>query len=225
MIGYKKNIFALFAGLLFSMACMAQQKDIGSWNSVKIKAGFNSKWSASTDFLLKSLSLYDRFYYYEIKGGITYSLLAHYSFTLGTGFYNTFNEGEKYEDHSRQKEVRLWQQFTMNQKLSVIEIEHRYTAEQRFRKSFENRFRYRLNVTVPINKREITNNTLFASVYDELFFSDHLPHFSRNRFQAGLGYAFTKNIYVQSGWLREVDFYEDQTPRKNYLMISFSYKL
>lgn len=225
MIHFKRIIFILFTRLLVSGSAFAQEKDLGSWNTIAGKVTFNNKWSAYTEFQLKSLSFYDRFYYYEIKGGITYSFLAHYSFTLGTGFYNTFNEGEKYEDHSRQKEVRLWQQFTMNQKLSVIEIEHRYTAEQRFRKSFENRFRYRLNVTVPINKREITNNTLFASVYDELFFSDHLPHFSRNRFQAGLGYAFTKNIYVQSGWLREVDFYEDQTRRKNYLMISFSYKL
>jgi hypothetical protein len=119
--------------------------------------------------------------------------------------------------------VRLWQQFVMDQKLSIVKIEHRYRVEQRFKDNFENRFRYRLKTSVPLNKREITANTLYLSVYNELFFTDQQPHFSRNRFQAALGYAFTKKFSIESGWLKQVDFNKDNTRKKNYFLLSVSY--
>ena len=225
MANFEKTIFILIAFLFITKAVSAQNKEAGSWSTLNAKATLNSKWSAYTEFQLRSLSFYDRFYYYELKGGVTWSFLPKYSFTLGTGLYNTFNEGEEYEHYSRQKEVRLWEQFIMDQKLSVVEIEHRYRAEQRFKGSFENRFRYRLNVAVPVNKREITAKALYMAVYNEIFFTDKQPHFSRNRFHAGVGYVFNENISVQTGWLRQVDFNKDQTRRQNYFLLSVSYKM
>lgn len=225
MIYFKRIIFILFTRLLVSGSAFAQEKDLGSWNTIAGKVTFNNKWSAYTEFQLKSLSFYDRFYYYEIKGGITYSFLPRYSFTVGTGFNNTFKGGEEYDNYSRQKEVRFWEQLIMDQKLSIVEIEHRYRIEQRFKDNFENRFRYRLNVSVPLNKRKITVNTLYLSVYNELFFTDQQPHFSRNRFHTGLGYVFDKNISLESGWLRQVDFNKDQTRRKNYFLLSVSFQM
>lgn len=141
MTYFNKYILILLGSFLLSIITTGQHKDFGSWNSVNLKVKLNDKWSTYTEFQWRSLKFYERFYYYEMKGGITYSFLPAYSFTLGTGLYNTFNEGEEYENYSRQKEVRLWQQFIMDQKISVIEIEHRYRAEQRFKESFENRFR------------------------------------------------------------------------------------
>lgn len=203
----------------------AQQKDGGTWTTLNVKAVANDTWSAYAEFQSRSLSPLDRFYYYEIKGGATYSFLEKYSFTLGTGFYNTFNEGEKYDGYSEKKEFRVWQQFIMDQKLSVVEIEHRYRTEQRFSEKYENRFRYRLNVSVPINKKEITVKTLFASAFNEVFFTDKLPHFSRNRFHLGAGYVFSKNITLQMGWIRQVDFSKETQRRKNYLFTSLSFTL
>lgn len=221
----KKYIFILFISLIFSKAASAQEKITGSWNVVNIKKIFNKNWSAYTEFQLRSLSFYDRFYYYEWKGGITYSFLSQYSITAGGGVYNTFNEGEHFENYSRQKEVRLWQQFIMDQKLSILEIEHRYRTEQRFKNDYENRFRYRLNVSVPFNKKEITMKTWYGSVYNELFFSDDKPHFSRNRFQIGMGYRFNEVLGLQTGWIRQVDFNKDWTRRKNYIMMLLSLKI
>ncbi len=214
----------MFAFLLLSTNALAQEKGSGSWSMMNVKARLNNKWSVYTELQLRSLSIYQRFYYYEIKGGMTYSFLPGYSFTLGTGFYNTFNEGPDYENYSRQEEVRLWQQFIMQQKLSVLEIEHRYRTEQRFKEVYENRFRYRLNVSVPVNKKEIVPNAVYVSVYNELFFTDKVPHFSRNRFHSGLGYVFNDHISLQSGWLRQVDFNKSQIRKKNYLLVSVSYE-
>ena len=220
----KKLLIAF--GFVFSIhSANAQKKDWGSWTTVNVKKPFNQRWSTYAEFQLRSLSVTDRFYYYELKGGVTYSFLENYSLTLGTGLYNTFDEGPEFDGYSKQKEFRTWQQFISDQKLSIINIEHRYRIEQRFTDSYANRFRYRLNVSIPLNKKEISAKALYASVYDEVFFTDKLPHFSRNRFHTGAGYLFNKNITLQMGWLRQVDFLDQRQRRKNYFFTSFSVRL
>lgn len=202
----------------------AQKKDWGSWTTINVKETFNPRWSVYTEFQLRSLSPAEKFYYYELKGGLTYSFLEKYSFTLGTGLYTTFEERPEFDGYSKQKEFRIWEQFIASQKLSIIEIEHRYRIEQRLSDSYRNRFKYRLQVSVPINKKEITAKALYASIYDEVFFTDNLPHFNRNRFHLGAGYLFNKNIGLQMGWLRQVDFLDQRQRRKNYLFTSLSFK-
>ena len=73
MANFEKTIFILIAFLFITKAVSAQNKEAGSWSTLNAKATLNSKWSAYTEFQLRSLSFYDRFYYYELKGGATYS--------------------------------------------------------------------------------------------------------------------------------------------------------
>lgn len=216
--------------LLIGIVCLyttgqAQTKNSpGSWTTLNGKISGNEKWSGYLEFQMRSLSLYDRFYYYELKGGVTYAFNQNYSFTLGTGLYNTFNEGPEFDDYPKQTEVRLWEQFIMEHQLSVFEIEHRYRIEQRFTEKYANRFRYRLNVSVPLNNLKMDPKTIYLAAYDEIFFADKIPHFSRNRFHAGAGYIVSKNLTVQTGWLRQVDFLKDRERRKSYLFTSLSVK-
>lgn len=219
--------FYFFIGLL--VLCtkgLTQSKNTnGSWTTLNGKINGNDKWSGYVEFQLRSLSLYDRFYYYELKGGATYSFNKDFSFTLGTGLYSTFNEGPEFDGYTKQTEVRVWEQFIMKQKLSIIEIEHRYRIEQRFTEKYANRFRYRLNASVPLNNIKMEPQTVYAAVYNELFFTDKLPHFSRNRFHAGAGYIFNEKLSLQAGWLRQVDFLKNKERRKSFLFTSLSYKL
>ena len=200
-------------------------KKTGSWTTLNAKISGNEKWSGVAEFQIRSLSPYDRFFYYELKGGLTYSINKNYSFTLGTGFYNTFNEGPEFDDYSKKTEIRIWEQFEMKQELATINIDHRYRIEQRYTGKYANRFRYRLNVSVPINNTNMDPQTFYATAFNELFFTDELPHFSRNRFLAGAGFIVSDKITLQAGWLRQVDFLEDKERRKNFLFTSFSVKL
>lgn len=226
MVTYQKIIISLCAAMLTCKSSVAQEKNtLGSWNALKVKADLNNKWSVYSEFQLRSLSFYNRFYYDEFKAGLTYSVTPSFNITAGTGFYNTFKEGVDYDNYSIQKEFRLWEQFVLEQKLAFVEVEHRARIEQRFKDKYANRFRYRLNLSVPLNKKETGPKTLFASVYDEVFFVDESPAFSRNRSFAGLGYIFSEHFSLQSGWLRQIDFYQDWKRRKNYLMMSVSYDL
>ena len=207
------------------MVTAQEKSSMGSWTTLNAKHKFDDKWSAYMELQGRSLALYDRFYYYEWKGGATYAINQNYSFTLGTGLYNTFNEGPEFEDYAKQKEFRIWEQFNMEHNLSIAEIEHRYRVEQKFTDKYANRFRYRLNVNIPLNHLKMYPKTLYLSTYNEVFFNDKLPHFSRNRFQAGAGYIFSEKLTVQAGWLRQVDFSKTGERRKNYLFgsVAFSF--
>ena len=222
---HKKILLFTIVALLLSATIMAQQKKTGTWTILNVKHPLKNKFSIFTDIELRSLSLYERFYYYEAKVGLSYSIKPTFSVALGTGIYNTFNEGAKFDNYSRQKEARLWEQFELQQHLSIIKIEHRLRIEQRFKQHYENLFRYRLNVSVPINKKKIEANTLFAAVYDEVFLRDKAPRLTTNRFEAGLGYNFNKHISIQSGWLRQQGFNDHFNRRKSYLMMSLALKI
>lgn len=225
MICRKKLLAMLVVSLLTYNTMNAQLKNPGSWTTLNVKHDLKNKFSLSTDIELRSLSLYDRFYYYEARAGISYAIKPALSVAVGTGVYNTFNEGTGFDNYSRQKEARLWEQFEWTQHLSIIKIDQRLRIEQRLKKHYENLFRYRLNVSVPINKKTITSNTLWANVYDEVFLKDRYHLLTTNRFQAGLGYTFNKHISIQSGWLRQQGFNDHFNRRKSYFLLSFALKI
>ena len=91
--------------------------------------------------------------------------------------------------------------------INRIKIEHRYRIEQRWRGGeYKNRFRYRINPVIPINKSTIEKGCIYASIYDEIFLSNKAPHFERNRFFVGLGYQPLSTVSIQMGWIRQYDY-------------------
>lgn len=220
-----QKILFSFVIILLSYSSFAQQNDFGTWNVFTVKITSQTKWSGYTEFQIRSISPFRYFFYHEIKAGLTYSFNKNASVTLGSGLYNTFNEGSDYEDYKKKKEFRIWQQFILKQSVSIIDLEHRFRIEQQFSKNYSNRIRYRLNASIPINNKEIIPKTVYAVIYDEVFFTEKAPNFARNRFHLGAGYVFDKKFTVQSGFLRQVDFLEDGNRKKNFLFTSLTYQL
>lgn len=217
------TLFSFFLMLGYINPSMAQIA--GSWSTVSFKGNFNAQWSAFGEIQLRSLSIYNRFYYYEIKAGINYSPQKKILVSLGSGQYNTFREGKDFEDYKKQNEIRVWEQFIYEQNISVLKLEHRLRIEQRFLNEYANRLRYRLNISIPLNKREIVKGAIYLSGYDEVFFSDDIPVFRRNRFFIGGGYRFIHNLSLQMGLLNQTDYSENNPRIKNYLFAGFSMSL
>lgn len=118
-------------------------------------------------------------------------------------------------------EHRPFEQIVIDNKLGRFNISHRYRFEQRFSEtkiysasdsayfhdswSYKNRFRYRFQVNIPLNKKEIENKTLFLTVYDELFisFGKNVKKnmFDQNRIFVGLGYKVNSALGFQVGYV------------------------
>lgn len=219
------TFFAMMRKLCFLFFCLPAwafaQSGVGSWNIYHAKIELNSRFSVFLEPQLRSLSFYQQYHYYELKCGVNYRLNNTFGFSLGMGDYNTYQAGGNFVEPKQNKELRTWAQMNLYNYLQKLKIEHRYRVEQRFGvHNYQNRFRYRFSMTLPIFKHKVEKKTLYINVSDELFLGDDAPFFQRNRFFVGLGYEFTPLVTLQAGWMNQFDYKINDETGKNFLQIA-----
>ncbi|HTN08951.1 DUF2490 domain-containing protein [Agriterribacter sp.] len=207
--------------LLLSKLTFAQNKELGTWQVVNAQLSLSQKWKVFTELQARSNSFFNNFFYYEIKGGLSYSINNNFSFLVGTGRYATYADEGNFAKPFASEEFRIWQQVTMNQYLERLKIEHRYRAEQKWTgDGYRNRFRYRLNMMLPLNNAKLVPGTVYLNAYDEVFLNNKAPHFERNRFFAGAGYILTPVTTVQAGYVNQYNYSLSKRGGKNFLQLS-----
>lgn len=169
---------------------------------------FSPRWIAYAELQARSVEKFQTIDYYELKGGAGYSINDRNQAFAGIGRYATYKEKSL-----SQEELRLWLQYTFSHYISRIDLDHRVRAEQRFfhfpktgEKTTDQRYRYRLSATVPINKKRVVSRTFFVNAFEEVFFGPHENAFKRNRIYAGAGYQFNRSVGMIAGylWQREL---------------------
>ncbi|MBD1366694.1 DUF2490 domain-containing protein [Mucilaginibacter sp. ZT4R22] len=219
-------LFTLMMVLSFSTA-NAQNNKTGTWGiaTVVLPGDSTHRWGGYVELQARSNTFFNQFFYYETKGGVSYDIAKNYSALIGTGRYITYDYNDL-DGPPTVKEFRMWEQLTINSFLERIKIEHRYRAEQRWLNGiYRNRFRYRLNLVVPLNHKKIQAKTFFISVFDEIFLNNKAPHFERNRFSAAFGYQFDKSLSVQAGYLDQYNYSLTTAGGKNNLAITVMYRI
>ncbi|RWY47950.1 DUF2490 domain-containing protein [Mucilaginibacter gilvus] len=219
-------LLTLIMVLLFNTA-NAQNNKTGTWGiaTIVLPGDSTHHWGGYVELQGRTNTLFNQFFYYETKGGISYDIAKNYTALIGTGRYVTYDYNNL-DAPPTVKEFRMWEQLTINSFLDRIKIEHRYRAEQRWLNGiYRNRFRYRLNLVIPLNHKKIEAKTFFVSVFDEIFLNNNAPHFERNRFSAAFGYQFDKSLSVQAGWLDQYNYSLTTAGAKNNLAITVMYRI
>jgi hypothetical protein len=91
--------------------------------------------------------------------------------------------------------------------------------------------RYRLLLTIPLSRKEMTDNTLFFAAYDEPFlgFVNGIAKniLDQNRLCAALGWRFNAACNIQLGYLNQYIIKKDgiQAERNHTLQVSLTYNL
>jgi hypothetical protein len=202
------------------------QGQLGSWNVLSLKATFNNKWGAFAEGQVRSLKFYDDFHYHEFKGGITYALDKNFSFAVATGKYDTYQSGGDFVTPKTSDEIRLFEQLTMSQVLTRVKFEHRYRAEQRFTKEgYKNRFRYRFQMVLPLNRNKVEPKSWFINTSGEIFFTDTPQYFERLRVFAGTGYQISSAHTLLIGYMHQFDYELVDETGKDFFYISFLFDL
>jgi hypothetical protein len=204
----KVGLLALFLTVCLHLKAQTDESTaLGTWNIVNVKLNFDDHWSAFGEAQLRSWRFYDEFFYHELKGGISYRVNKTFGVLVGGGKYETYQLGGDFVTPRTNNETRTWIQFTLNQTIDPVKLEHRYRAEQRWTSSgFRQRYRYRVNPVLPLWRRASGGDRLFLSVFDEVFFTNKAPYFERNRFFAGLGSAVTPHLTAIAGWIYQYDY-------------------
>jgi hypothetical protein len=214
----------------------------GSWfiGTVQLPGTPEHKWGCYAEVQARTNGVFKQYFYNELKAGVSYDIDPNFSVLVAGGRYATSD----YQDLSAgplNVEKRLWEQITLTQFSKRLKLEHRYRIEQRwldFRDdstAFRQRFRYRLNAFLPLNKKTITAGTVFLSVYDEIFLNPKGPVFERNRVYGGIGYQATAHLIVQLGFVNQANynlpaynaghFIPQNTSAKNNVVLAVTYKL
>ena len=222
-----KQFYLLSILLIFTVNVgQGQNSGLGSWNILNAKFNINEKLSVFGEAQLRSLEFYDRFHYYEFKGGVNYKVFSNVIFTFGAGDYNTYKEGGNFVLPMNNDEFRLWPQIALNQSIGKLKIEHRYRAEFRFTSNGNrNRYRYRLSISYPIGKETNGYKPFQLGISDELFFTDKAPYFERNRLLFSINYKVSKDTSVQLGYLTQFDYKINDETGRDFFQVGLFFDL
>ena len=210
----KYKIILLIAIFGYSMSfAQVDESQTGAWYMYFYNLKFNeSQWGIQGDFQYRDWQGLGDKEQLLLRSGVTFTPTnSGVTFTLGYGNVTT---GQFGNDDSTSGESRIYQEALIPQKLgNRFYITHRFRYEQRFveDQDFRTRYRYNLFLNVPINKKALSKNAIYAALYNELFINGQtdigdgreVQLFDRNRTYLGVGYVLNSKIRFQSGWMNQ----------------------
>jgi hypothetical protein len=214
MVSFNNITTRLFLWIVFS-STWAPAQDLGTWNVWNARIPLGKKFTLQAEGQVRSLGFFRSFHYFEYKTWGQFQLREGLALGLGAGRYQTHPEGGNFLLPASVREFRIWPQLLLHQTLSPFSIEQRYRAEFRFANiGFRNRFRYRVALLLPFGTPKNGLRPYFASISNELFFSNRAPYFERNRLHMAFHWRSTKAVTWQLGTVHQFDYrIADETGR------------
>ena len=205
----------------------------------------NEYWGIHTEYQWRRADFMEHWQQSLLRLGIDYYAKNGSQYTFGYGWIESFAYGEQpiarvFNEH------RIWEQFITKSKLGRIDFQHRYRLEQRWLENWlkdienndslggyipKNRARYRIMATIPINRKEMTDNTFFISLYDEVFlgFGPNIAKnvMDQNRLYAAMGWKFNSSLSAQIGYLNQYIIKSDavKAERNHTFQLAVSYNI
>lgn len=225
----RSSYILVVAGLVFSFSSflavgqisntpvIPDQKQID--NTSEFWLGFYTKYRIRErlyyygEYHLRTREFMDQMAQIYLRFGLSYIVNKNFEVTAGvvTPFYWSPNPDAENIDRVV-PQYRGWQQFLFIMPFDRLKIYHQIRTEQRWRRDFvqdspfdlTHRFRYKILGYYPLNHDKLENNTLFLSMYEEIFIqagkSIIYNHLEDNRVFVGLGYILNDNIQFQTGY-------------------------
>lgn len=194
-------LLCVCASLHFSNAQVNGEEELGAWYMYFGTSRISERLSIHSEAQFRYYETTGNFNQLLLRTGLNYHINPEAIATLGYGYISTDGSFDEPVGSLDSREHRIFQQFIVKNKLSVVDLEHRYRLEQRFislggNSNTEHRARYRLQIQFPIA------GDFFASLYDEIFLNLQGEVFGQNRAYAALGYRVSPNLSVQLGYLK-----------------------
>ena len=203
----KRNKFKIILILsLLNTVVKAQKADYGNWLIYFGNKAITKNWNWHHEVQYRNYNAIGDLEQLLLRTGIGYNLSENNNnVLLGYAFINSNKYVANTYEKTSTNEHRIYQQFITKQSFKGINILHRYRLEERLiNNDVSVRFRYFLSLNIPLNKTVMQKNTLYASVYNEVFLNTKKPTFDRNRFYTALGYMVTNNLRFELGTMTQM---------------------
>ncbi len=221
-----KKIFFLLV-LSVSLA-YSQNNDVhlSGFSMVSLTYKIDKSWMVYAELQERSIEDFSKPDYYEIKGGVGFNVNKNNQVFIGLGRYAIYTNSS-----ISKEEFRLWLQYIYSLNIDKLKIDNRFRAEKRFFhnpitdvNSNDERYRYRITATYPLNNDKLDPKTFYINAFDEVFVGPNDDLFKRNRIFGGFGYVFTDFLSTNLGymWQRELS---PTTRNLHFLYIGFNFTL
>ena len=182
--------FLVAVGLFLSVQPLrAQNTRINNFNNIGWFSYFgtfklNGKWGIHTEYQWRRVNTISDWQQGLLRLGVNYQATPKLQLRLGYAWAETFAYGEipingfgkNFTEH------RLFEMATLTDKMSIVDLSHRFIFEQRWvgRYSnanlttedeylFLNRLRYLFRLQMPLKGESVANKTPYVALYDEIF--------------------------------------------------------
>jgi hypothetical protein len=213
---------AFLCGLSTAFAQRATESNSNLWVSHWGDQRLSKHWSFHTEGHWRRARLGQDWQQLLLRPAVNYHLNDQVTFTQGYSYYANYAYGE-YPIRFQNQEHHLFQQVQLNgQAIGRLRVQHRFRMEERFigrmvpsandptvgvqdGYTYQNRFRYRVWLTLPLGHDKVEPGVFSANLYDEVFVSfgdsQRLDYIQQNRLSALLGYQVSKPVSLFIGYL------------------------
>lgn len=193
-------------GLFLTATVNAQITDTGNWFLYFGNQKINNRWNWHNEVQYRNYNFAGDLEQLLLRTGIGYNLSENNNnLLLGYAYVHSEPYIAGTDEKLNTNEHRIFQQFISKQQFGRVNIQHRYRFEQRFiGEDFKMRARYFLSLNVPINKKAMDKNAIYASAYNEIFINTEANYFDRDRIYGGVGYCFNKSLKMEVGVMSQI---------------------
>jgi len=224
----KKTAFYSIVLLSFiSGSINAQNTRLNNYNTIGWYNYFGTfkvsqKFGIHTEYQFRRTEIITEWQQSLLRVGVNYQINPKIQFRLGYAWIETFPYGEIAINGMGKDftEHRLFQIATVTDKVSIVDLSHRFMLEQRWVGRYSNanltnedeflllnRFRYMFRMQIPLKDKEIKDKTPYFAIYDEIFigFGENVNEniFDQNRIGILLGYRFNSLVRIEAGYLNQ----------------------
>lgn len=181
----------------------------------------SDRWSFHTEGHWRRANMGQDWQQLLLRPAINFHLNDQVLLTQGYSYYYNYGYGE-HPIRFQNWEHHLYQQVQLTQPIGRLSVQHRFRMEERFiaqmkpdeedpshgvlgSYTYQNRFRYRVWLTVPLGHKKAEPGAFSAQFYDEVFLSfgdsQRLDFIQQNRISALLGYQLSKPVSLLLGYL------------------------
>lgn len=202
----KLKLLSFLGLLLVATNGYTQKSDLGNWFNYFGNQKINTRWNWHNEVQYRNFNFAGDLEQLLLRTGIGYNLSENNNnVLLGYAYIHSEPYITGTDDKLQTNEHRIFQQFITKQQFGRINIQHRYRFEQRFvQDDFKMRLRYSLSLNIPINKKVMEQNVVYASMYNEIFVNTEQNHYDRDRIYGGVGYCVNKYIRVEAGVMSQL---------------------
>lgn len=216
-------IFLCYSQIIFSQNNRLKTNNNIGWYNYFGTFKVSQKFGIHTEYQFRRNEIITEWQQSLLRVGVNYQLNSKIQFRLGYAWIETFPYGEipingmgkDFTEH------RLFQMATITDKVSIVDLSHRFMLEQRWVGRYSNasltsedefpllnRFRYMFRMQIPLKGKEIKDKIPYVALYDEIFIgfgkNVNANIFDQNRLGVLLGYRFTKNLRIEAGYINQI---------------------